>query len=139
MKENKLEKLWKKSWTYIKTVVDVVHEPVLILDDHFRVMTANESFYQVFKVNQKETENKIIELAKKTGCVVSIEEHQIFGGVGGAVSELLSKKYPIPMEFVGVKDSFGKSGLYSDLIKKYNLDSASIIESVMKVIKRKKF
>ena len=84
-------------------------------------------------------ENKIIELAKKTGCVVSIEEHQIFGGVGGAVSELLSKKYPIPMEFVGVKDSFGKSGLYSDLIKKYNLDSASIIESVMKVIKRKKF
>jgi len=51
---------WEKSWTYIKTVVDVVREPVLILDKDFRVMAANESFYQVFQVDPKDTEKKIV-------------------------------------------------------------------------------
>ncbi|PIR69483.1 MAG: hypothetical protein COU47_02820 [Candidatus Niyogibacteria bacterium CG10_big_fil_rev_8_21_14_0_10_46_36] len=49
---------WEKSWTYIKTVVDVVREPVLILDKNFRVMSANESFYRVFQVDPKDTEQK---------------------------------------------------------------------------------
>ena len=51
---------WEKSWTYIKTVVDVVREPVLILDKDFRVMAANESFYRVFQVDQKDTDQKIV-------------------------------------------------------------------------------
>lgn len=51
---------WEKSWTYIKTVVDVVREPVLILDKDLRVMAANESFYQVFQVDPKDTEKKIV-------------------------------------------------------------------------------
>jgi len=51
---------WEKSWTYIKTVVDVVREPVLILDKDFRVMAANESFYRVFQVDRKNTEQKIV-------------------------------------------------------------------------------
>jgi len=51
---------WEKSWTYIKTVVDVVREPVLILDKDFCVMAANESFYQVFQVDPKDTEKKIV-------------------------------------------------------------------------------
>lgn len=51
---------WEKSWTYIKTVVDVVHEPVLILDENFRVMAANDSFYRVFQVDPKDTEQKIV-------------------------------------------------------------------------------
>lgn len=51
---------WEKSWTYIKTVVDVVREPVLILDKDFRVMAANESFYRVFQVDPKDTEQKIV-------------------------------------------------------------------------------
>jgi PAS domain-containing protein len=51
-------RLWEKSWTYIKTVVDVVREPVLILDKDLRVMTANESFYRMFQVESKDTENK---------------------------------------------------------------------------------
>jgi two-component system CheB/CheR fusion protein len=51
---------WEKSWTYIKTVVDVVHEPVIILDKDFRVMAANESFYRVFQVEEKDTEQKIV-------------------------------------------------------------------------------
>lgn len=51
---------WEKSWTYIKTVVDVVHEPVLILDKNFCVMAANESFYRVFQVDPKDTEQKVV-------------------------------------------------------------------------------
>lgn len=51
---------WEESWTYIKTVVDVLREPVLILDKHFKVLAANEAFYKLFQVEQKETEGKII-------------------------------------------------------------------------------
>ena len=51
---------WEKSWTYIKTVVDVVREPVLILDKNFCVMAANESFYRVFQVDPKDTEQKVV-------------------------------------------------------------------------------
>ena len=54
------ESLWERSWTYIKTVVDVVREPVLILDKEFRVMAANESFYRTFQVEAKDTEKKIV-------------------------------------------------------------------------------
>lgn len=52
--------LWKESWTYIKTVVDVVREPILILDKDFRVMVANEPFYRTFQVEPTDTENKIV-------------------------------------------------------------------------------
>ena len=55
-----VDHFWEKSWTYIKTVVDVVREPVLILDEDFRVMAANESFYQMFQVDPKDTEQKIV-------------------------------------------------------------------------------
>ena len=54
------ERVWEKSWTYIKTVVDVVREPVLILDKDLRVMAANDSFYRMFQVEAKNTENKIV-------------------------------------------------------------------------------
>ena len=57
---NFVNHLWGKSWTYIKTVVDVVREPILILDKNFRVIVANEPFYLTFKVEPKETENKIV-------------------------------------------------------------------------------
>jgi len=54
------EQLWEKSWTYIKTVVDVVREPILILDENLRVMTTNESFYRTFQVEHRDTEGRII-------------------------------------------------------------------------------
>ncbi len=54
------ERLWEESWTYIKTVVDVVREPVLILDKNLRVMAANEPFYRTFQVDPLDTENKIV-------------------------------------------------------------------------------
>jgi two-component system CheB/CheR fusion protein len=53
-------RLWEKSWTYIKTVVDVVREPVLILDKDLRVMAANESFYRIFQVEAKDTEGHVV-------------------------------------------------------------------------------
>src|SRR6185369_2036112 len=54
------ERVWEESWTYIKTVVDIVREPVLILDKDLRVMAANDSFYRTFQVEAKDTENKIV-------------------------------------------------------------------------------
>lgn len=57
---NFVDHYWEKSWTYIKTVVDVVREPVLILDKDFNVMAANESFYRTFQVEPKDTERKIV-------------------------------------------------------------------------------
>src|SRR3989338_7121858 len=55
-----VKRVWEESWTYIKTVVDIVREPVLILDKDFRVMAANESFYRTFQVEQKDTEKQIV-------------------------------------------------------------------------------
>jgi len=83
-------------------------------------------------------ENKIIELAKKCGAVVSVEEHSVLGGLGGAIAEVLVKNYPAPMEFVGTKDTFGESAAPNDLFKKYGLEPKDIITAVKKVIKRKK-
>jgi hypothetical protein len=58
--EDFFERSWEESWTYIKTVVDVVHEPILILDKDLRVMVANGPFYQTFQVEPNDTENKIV-------------------------------------------------------------------------------
>jgi nitrogen-specific signal transduction histidine kinase len=58
--DNSVERLWEESWIYIKTVVDVVREPVLILNKDLHVMTANDSFYRTFRVEQKDTENKFV-------------------------------------------------------------------------------
>ena len=55
-----VEHLWEKSWTYVKTIVDVVREPILILDKDLRVMTANDSFYRTFQVEKTDTENKVV-------------------------------------------------------------------------------
>lgn len=83
-------------------------------------------------------ENKIIELAKKCGAVVSVEEHNIFGGLGSAVSELLVKHHLVPMEFIGTQDIFGESGEPFALVEKYGLGVKDIKKAVKKVIKRKK-
>jgi len=83
-------------------------------------------------------ENKIIDLAQKCKAVVSVEEHNVFGGLGSAVSELLAKNFPVPMEFVGTQDVFGESGAPKELFEKYGLGVENIKEAVRKVIERKK-
>lgn len=79
----------------------------------------------------------IIESAKKTGCLVTAEDHNILGGLGGAVAEVLAESCPVPMIRVGIMDRFAESGDPQDLAKKYGLDSKTIVKAVNKVIKRK--
>jgi transketolase len=82
-------------------------------------------------------EEAILNSVKKTRCVVTAEEHQVNGGLGDSVAQLLSRYIPTPQEYVAVNDSFGESGTPDELMKKYGLDSINIIESVKKVLKRK--
>ena len=82
-------------------------------------------------------EKRIIEMAKKTGAAVTVEEHQITGGLGGAVAEVLSRNHPVPMEFIGLQDTFGESGNPDELMEKYGMGAEDIIKAVKKVIKRK--
>lgn len=82
-------------------------------------------------------ERTIIRAAKTTGAVVTAEEHQIDGGMGSAVSEILSRNFPVPIEFIGVPNVFGESGKPEELFKKFKLTSKDIIEAVKRVITRK--
>ena len=82
-------------------------------------------------------EEIILNSVNKTGCLVSAEEHNIYGGLGESVARLLTSKAPYPQEFVGTKDTFGESGTPLDLMNKYGLNSDSIIEAVTRVLKRK--
>lgn len=72
----------------------------------------------------------------KTGCVVSAEEHNVIGGLGSAVAELLAREAPTPQEFVGVHDVFGKSGEFEELLDYFDLGSAAIVEAVKRVMAR---
>lgn len=80
----------------------------------------------------------ILASVQKTGCAVTCEEHQINGGLGDSVAQVLSRFNPSPLEMVAVNDSFGESGPPLDLLKKYGLSPVNIVEAVEKVIKRKK-
>lgn len=79
----------------------------------------------------------IVSAVQKTGCVVTAEEHQMAGGMGSAVAECLAAHYPAPLEMVAVADTFGESGQPQELMDKYGLNSAAIIDKVKAVLKRK--
>ncbi len=82
-------------------------------------------------------EQVIIRAAKTTGAVITVEEHQITGGLGGAVSEVLARNFPVPMAFVGMDNSFGESGKPNELLTKYKMKSVDIARAVKRVIKLK--
>ncbi len=82
-------------------------------------------------------EEAILKSVAKTGCVVTAEEHQLLGGLGGSVAELLVANKPAPQEFVAVRDQFGESGTPAQLMKKYGLDAEHIVKAAEKVITRK--
>lgn len=82
-------------------------------------------------------EEAILKSVKKTGCVVTAEEHNILGGLGESVARTLSLNYPVPQEYVAVQDSFGESGTPDQLMEKYKLNHASINEKAEAVLKRK--
>ena len=75
--------------------------------------------------------------AAKTGCVVTAEEHSVYGGLGSAVAEALAGTCPVPVEFVGMHDKFGKSGGYAELSAHFKMDAAAIADAVKRVIARK--
>lgn len=79
----------------------------------------------------------IIDAAKKAGSVVTVEEHQIAGGMGSAVAEILSQSNPVPMEYIGVHDQFGQSGEPMELIEHYGMGVDSIVLAAKKVVSRK--
>ena len=79
----------------------------------------------------------IIRAAKTCGAIVTVEEHQVAGGMGSAVAEVLARNFPVPMEFIGVQDSFAESGTPEDMYKKFRMTASDIIEAVKKVILRK--
>lgn len=100
-------------------------------DEGVRVLVTN---IHTIKPIDAET---ITEQAKQTGAVVSVEDHQVDCGLGSAISEVLAKNHPTPMEFVGMQNVFGESGKIDELLTKYKMDKNAIKESVKKAINRK--
>ena len=79
----------------------------------------------------------VIKAAKKTGCIVTAEEHNIIGGLGSAVAEAVAEEYPVPVVRVGVNDEFGKSGPAVELLHLYRLDAENIVEKAKLAISKK--
>ena len=79
----------------------------------------------------------VIRSIKKTRCAVTVEEHNVIGGLGDAIAQASVKAFPIPIEYIGTNDTFGESGTPTQLLAKYGLDTPNILEAVEKVMKRK--
>lgn len=100
-------------------------------DDKVNVLVANVATIKPLD------EHAIIELVKKTGAAVTVEDHQVVGGLGGAIAETTAKYSPVPIEFVGLQDTFAESGTPQELLKKYKMDVPDIKKAVHTVINRK--
>ncbi len=81
-------------------------------------------------------ERTILDAARRCGSVVTVEEHQVHGGLGGAVAELLAREHPVPMEFVGLRDTFGESGPPAALLERYGMGPGSVAGAVRRVVRR---
>lgn len=82
-------------------------------------------------------EEAVLNSIRKTKCAVTVEEHNVLGGLGDSIAQVASRHFPIPIEYIGTNDTFGESGTPDQLLTKYGLDTPNIIEAVEKVIKRK--
>lgn len=127
-------------WEVKKPQVGIIATGALVHNALLAAKTLEKSKIEISVMNLstiKPLDDKaIVELAKKAKAIVTVEEHQIRGGMGSAVAECLAKHYPVPMEFVGVDDQFGQSGTPEELIKHYGMDEESIIQAVKNVLKR---
>jgi transketolase len=101
-------------------------------DDRIGVVVVN--IHTIKPIDQK----MVIKVAQEYKSVVTVEEHQVSGGLGGAVCEVLAEHEPVPVELVGIRDVFGQSGTPAELIKHYGLDADSIVEAARRAIHRKK-
>lgn len=82
-------------------------------------------------------EESVLRCARESGAIVTVEEHQVHGGMGSRVAEILAQNHPVPIEFIGVHDKFGQSGKPEELIEHYGMGVSAIKDAVKKVIKRK--
>jgi len=82
-------------------------------------------------------EKAILDSVRKTGCAVSAEEHQMLGGLGSSIAQVLTREFPVPQELVAVHDSFGESGTPDQLLVKYKLDTPDVVAAVRRAIARK--
>lgn len=82
-------------------------------------------------------EQAVVSAARRSGAIVTVEEHQIDGGMGSAVAEVLTRNWPVPIEFVGMPNTFGESGETEELLEKYGMTARDIVEAVKKVVARK--
>jgi transketolase len=80
----------------------------------------------------------VLNSIRKTKCAVTVEEHNVIGGLGDAIGQVAARNFPIPIEYIGTQDTFGESGKPEDLLKKYGLDTPFIIAAAEKVMDRKK-
>lgn len=83
-------------------------------------------------------EKAVLASIKKTGCAVTAEEHNYIGGLGDAIASVAAREWPVPIEYVGVNDSFGESGKPLELLVKYGLDAEHIVAAATKVMARRK-
>ena len=101
-----------------------------ILKKGIKIIVAN-----IHTIKPLDTE-LLIALARETKRIISVEEHQIAGGLGSAVSEVLAQNYPVAMEFVGVRDQFGQSGTPLQLVEHYGMGRDGISAAVEKIMNR---
>ena len=113
----------------------IVHEALLA---HAALLGKGISTRVINMHTVKPLDNEaVLKAAAETGAIVTCEEHQVYGGLGGAVAELLVKMRPVPVEMIGIQDCFGESGAPEELAVKYCLVAQDIVAAVEKVLKRK--
>lgn len=83
-------------------------------------------------------EEAVLQSLKKTSCAVTAEEHNVIGGLGDSIAQLAARHFPVPIEMIGTKDSFGESGKPAELLRKYGLEAENIVEAALRVMERKK-
>ena len=114
----------------------LVYEALLAAEQLTRMILVNTMVINCHTIKPID-EEMIISAARKCGAIVSVEEHQVNGGLGSAIAEVLTRNYPVPMEYIGMPNSFGESGEPDELLEKYKMKSKDIVEAVKKVIQRK--
>jgi len=112
-------------------------EQALIAADKLKAEGISASVINMATIKPLDTA-LVIEEAKKCGCIVTVEEHSVIGGLGGAVAEALCETYPVPVVKVGTEDCFGRSGPAKELLSKFGLDSDAIVAKAKAAIALKK-